>query len=99
MARCSALTSQPESMKVVASQSSSSGWLGYSPCSPKFSDVLTRPVPKYICQKRFTATRAVSGWSGSTSQRANPSRSFEYSSGIGGSTAGTPGSTRSPGTS
>ena len=53
MARCSALTSQPESMNVVASQSSSSGWLGYSPCSPKFSDVLTRPVPKYLCQKRF----------------------------------------------
>ena len=34
----------------VASQSSSSGWLGASPCEPKSSDVLTRPVPKYDCQ-------------------------------------------------
>ena len=34
------------------------------PATPKSSTVFTRPVPKYICQKRFTATRAVSGCRG-----------------------------------
>ena len=48
----------------MASQSSSSGWLGHSPCAPKSSTVLTRPVPKNICQERLTATRAVSGCAG-----------------------------------
>ena len=61
MVRMSSLTSQPESTNSVASQSSSSGWLGKSPCRPKFSLVLTMPVPKSICQNRFTVTRAVSG--------------------------------------
>ena len=45
------------------------------PATPKSSTVLTSPVPKSICQKRLTATRAVSGLAGSTSQRARPSRS------------------------
>ena len=50
------------------------GMRGGSPCAPKSSDVLTSPVPKSICQKRLTVTRAVSGWSGLTSQlaRAEP---------------------------
>ena len=54
--------SQPERMNSTASQSSSSGWLGGSPCAPKSSTVFTRPVPKSICQSRLTATRAVSGF-------------------------------------
>ena len=66
-------------MNSVASQSSSSGWTGNSPCAPKSSTVLTMPKPKYDCQKRFTATRAVSGLLRSTSQRARPSRSFDHS--------------------
>ena len=55
---CIALTSQPVRMNSVASQSSSSGCEGHSPCAPKSSTVFTMPVPKYICQKRFTVTRA-----------------------------------------
>ena len=37
------LTSQPSSRNWTASQSSSSGWLGGSPCAPKSSAVLTMP--------------------------------------------------------
>ena len=47
--------------------------------------------------ERLTATRAVSGFSGSTSQRARPSRSRGAPSGSGWNAAGTPGSTASPG--
>ena len=75
ISRSMALTSQPERTNSVASQSSSSGWLGGSPWAPKSSTVFTSPVPKSICQSRLTATRAVSGLAGSTSQRARPSRS------------------------
>ncbi len=57
-------TSQPSSRNWTASQSSSSGWLGGSPCEPKSSAVLTMPVPKTWSQNRLTATRAVSGWFG-----------------------------------
>src|SRR5437762_3502360 len=71
-------------MKSAASQSSSSGWLGSSPCEPKSSTVLTSPEPKYICQKRLTDTRAVKGFEGSTSHRAKPSRSLFTPSGRGG---------------
>ncbi len=73
--RSIALTSQPDRTNSVASQSSSSGWLGGSPWAPKSSTVFTSPVPKSICQSRLTATRAVSGLAGSTSQRASASRS------------------------
>ena len=50
-------------MNSVASQSSSSGWVGGSPCVPKSSLVSTRPRPKNCSQTRLTATRAVSGLS------------------------------------
>ena len=65
----------------TASQSSSSGWLGSSPCVPKSSSVSTSPMPKSCAQKRLTATRAVSGLSGRHSQRATPSRSVAASCG------------------
>src|SRR5947207_15958619 len=57
-----------------ASQSSNSGWLGGVPCVPKSFSVSTRPRPKYCCQTRLTATRARSGFSGETSQRARSNR-------------------------
>src|SRR5436305_2097958 len=83
-----AFTSQPSSRNCTASQSSSSGWLGGSPWAPKSSAVFTKPVPKNCCQNRFTATRAVSGCSGLTSQRARPRRLGAASAGSGGRKAG-----------
>ena len=43
---------------------------------PKSSAFFTRPMPKTSCQKRFTVTRAVSGFSGETIHCARPSRFF-----------------------
>ena len=60
--------------KSAASQFSSSGWLGHSPCEPKSFTVFTRPVPNIIAQKRFTATRAVSGCCGEASHCARSRR-------------------------
>src|SRR5204862_4842403 len=90
-------TSQPDSRNSTASQSSSSGCDGGSPCEPKSSAVFTRPVPKISCQKRFTVTRAVSGFEGSTSHRARPSRLRGRETAIGGSTDGAAGVTSSRG--
>ena len=50
---------------------------------PKSSAVRTMPVPKISCQRRFTVTRAVSGFSGETSHCASPRRFGGASSGIG----------------
>ena len=83
------LTSQPSSRNWTASQSSSSGWLGGSPCAPKSSAVLTIPVPKTWSQNRLTATRAVRGWLGATSHCASPSRLTGAPGGSGGKNAGT----------
>ena len=88
--------SQPVSMKSAASQSSSSGWLGYSAWLPRFSLVLTRPVPKNRSHCLFTQTRDVSGWSRETIQFASASRSGFVSAGSGGRNEGTAGTTRSP---
>src|SRR5581483_12385256 len=94
--RCMALMSHPVRMNSVASQSSSSGLLGGSPWDPKSSELLTKPVPKYICQYRLTVTRAVNGLAGLTSQRASVSRFAGASLGRGGSAEGTPAVTFSP---
>src|SRR5215471_21788787 len=91
-----ALMSQPVRTNSVASQSSSSGWLGGSPCEPKSSAVLTIPVPKYCCQYWFTATRAGSGLDGSRIHFANPKRFGGMSRDIGGRKDGTPEVTLSP---
>jgi hypothetical protein len=83
----------------LASQSSNSGCDGGSPCTPKSALVRTRPVPKNCCHNRFTATRAVSGFSFATIQFAKSrrvARAVGSASLSGGSTAGTPGSTFSP---
>jgi hypothetical protein len=61
--------------------------------------VLTIPVLKYICQNRFTVTRAVKGFDGSTSHFARPRRFGGYAVGDETSTAGTIGVTTSPGLS
>ena len=73
----------------MASQSSSSGWLGRSPWVPKSSLVSTSPCPKYCSQMRFTVTRGVNGLFSSTSQRASPSRFGIAFSGRGCNAAGT----------
>ena len=57
----SPFTSQPDSMNSAANQSSNSRCAGYSACTPKSSAVLTNPIPKIDCQKRFTVTLAVNG--------------------------------------
>ena len=51
MSRCRRLSRQPFFMKSLASQSSSSGWLGFSPSLPKSPGVSTRPRPKWCSQK------------------------------------------------
>ena len=84
----SRFTSQPSSRNCTASQSSSSGWLGGSPCEPKSSAVLTMPVPKNCCQNRLTATRAVSGCFGAISHWARPRRFIGAPGGSGGRNAG-----------
>ena len=66
---------QPRCTNSVESQSRSSGCVGFSPCQPKSSDVLTRPRPNNSCHMRLIATRAVRGLSGDTSQRASARRS------------------------
>ena len=42
--------------------------------APKSCGVSTRPLPKNSCQARFMVTRAVSGLSRETSQRASARR-------------------------
>src|SRR5437867_13149010 len=96
MSFCIAFTSQPVRTNSVASQSSRSGCDGASPCDPKSSVVFTIPVLKYICQKRFTVTRASSGFDGSTSHSANPNQFGGYAAGDDSNAAGSIGVTASP---
>src|SRR5262249_34915053 len=103
ISRCRCLSDQagPDSpvgsMNSTASQSSISGWLGGSLWVPRSSLVLTRPVPKYACQTRFTNERAAVGDLRSTSHLAKVSRSAFASLGSACRNAGTPGDTGSPG--
>ncbi len=83
-----ALGLHPPDTNSVASQSSSSGCIGRSPCDPKSSLVSTMPWPKICSQYRFTVTRAVSGFSSLTSQRARPRRFVGAFSGSGGRNEG-----------
>src|SRR5438045_3582604 len=57
-------------MNALASQSSSSGWVGFSPFLPKSEGVPTIPLPKWYCQTRLTNTRAVNGLDGVARARA-----------------------------
>ena len=68
----------------------------FRPATPKSSGVRTRPAPKNCCQNRFTVTRAVNGFSGSTSQRAKPSRFVGASAGNAGNRPGVAAWTSSP---
>ena len=83
------LTSQPSSRNCTASQSSSSGWLGGSPCEPKSSAVLTmpgaedlepEPVDRHPGRQRVVRARPAS-W-------ASPSRLTGAPGGSGGRNAG-----------
>ena len=69
---CSAFTSQPLSMNRWPASRAAPDGPATRPASrnpPPFSRCRRR---RYICQKRFTVTRAVSGLSRSTSQRPGP---------------------------
>ena len=69
----------------------------FSPAEPKSSGVGTMPVPKSSSQKRFTATRAVSGFSGEAIHLAIARRGAFSSASKGGKMAGVPGAPmRSP---
>src|SRR5262245_26253670 len=96
MAFCISFTFHPVRINSVANQSRRSGCDGTSPWEPKSSKVLTIPVPKYICQNRFTATLAVNGFEEPTNHRARQRRLFGKSLGTGDKIAGTPGVTLSP---
>lgn len=63
-----------ESRNSEASESSSSGCVGHSPCEPRSSSTFDNPVPKYCRQVRLTNTRGVSGLSFDTSQFARSRR-------------------------
>ena len=52
---------QPCAMKRAARSSSSSGCVGFSPCTPKSLAVATSGLPKCQPHTRFTITRAASG--------------------------------------
>ena len=72
--RCSRLSDQPCSMKSADSQSSSSGWVGFSPSVPKLLGVRASGSPKCQPHTRLTMTRAVSGLFPATTERASSSR-------------------------
>ena len=76
MRRCRCFKLQPWSMKSLASQSSSSGWDGGSPCRPKSLGVRTSASPKCQPQTRLTRTRAVRGLSAAVNQVASAARRF-----------------------
>src|SRR5437868_4790580 len=78
--------SHPDSRNSIAIQSSNSGCDGASPCEPKSPAVLTIPLPKTSCQKRFTATREVRGFDASTIHFASPRRFLGSDESIGGNT-------------
>ena len=61
ISRWSHLSDHPFAMNRAASQSRSSGCVGFSPKVPKFPGVRTRASPKCHSQTRLTITRAVSG--------------------------------------
>ena len=87
----------------AASQSSSSGWLGGSPCVPKSPLVFTSPMPKNCCQRRFDRDagrqRVLRRDEPVAPDRAASGAAPASASLSGGSTAGTPGVTFSPGLS
>ena len=62
-------------MSSEASQSSSRGWLGAEPRTPKSSTVVTSPRPKRYCHQRLTVTLVVRGFRASRSQLDRSRRS------------------------
>ena len=74
IARWSGLSRQPWATNSEASQSSSSGWVGASPCVPKLFGERTIPRPKWCWKTRLAITRAVRGFSGDAIQSARTRR-------------------------
>ncbi len=72
--RCSSLNDQPFSTNVAASQSSSSGCVGFLPVLPKLFGLPAIGWSKCQSQMRFTMARVVSGLSALATQSANAFR-------------------------
>ena len=74
ISRCSALTSQPVRTNSVASQSSSSGWLGDSPCDAEVFARLDEAGAEVHLPEAVDRHARGQRVAGSTSQRARPRR-------------------------
>ena len=97
ISRTMCFTSQPLSTNSQASQSSSAGFTGGSPCAPKSSSTLERPVPKNSFHSRFEARAPSADFPAPPAILARSSRVNRRSFTPGcGRNAGTPGSTTSP---
>src|SRR5690348_8831589 len=83
ISRCIALTDQPRATNSAASQSSSSGWVGFFPVAPKLFGLPAMAWPKCQSQRRLTMTRGVSGFSGLAIQSARALRRPSIVVGIG----------------
>ena len=86
-----------------ASQFNRSGWVGGVPNLPKLLLDRTIPRPKWCCQTRFTATRAVRRLSGLVAHSANAKRRPLVPASVGSgansnspNNSGTPGAKASP---
>ena len=83
MRRCSALKLQPLSTNFAASQSSSSGWVGFLPVLPKLFGFPASGWPKCHIHTRFTMALVVSGLSALATHSAKALRRPSMASGIG----------------
>jgi hypothetical protein len=82
ISRCIALIDPPRPRKAAASQSSSSGCVGFRPVAPKLFGLPAIPRPKCHCQIRLTITRAVRGFLGPAIQAASALRRPSTAPGI-----------------
>ena len=84
ISRWSCFTDHFRSTNSAASQSSSSGCVGFLPVAPKLFGLPASGVPIVHCQTRFAMTRAVSGFFGSAIHSASAFRRPSIVAGIGG---------------
>src|SRR3954470_5075891 len=80
--RCIALTDQPRATNSEASQSSSSGCVGFLPIAPKLLGLPAIPRPKCPCQIRLTIDRAMMLLRGLASHSAKARRRPDAEFGI-----------------
>ena len=76
------LMDPPEPMSSEARKSSNPGCDGGELRVPKSLGVVTSPAPKWCIQIRFTMTRAVSGFEGSTMDSARARRPLPCLNGV-----------------